>query len=196
MNPVFRFIWRVLRPILHVVYPLQVTGMENLPEHGAILCANHSHFIDVVMVALTTPIDYHLRVMAKEELFKNPILNWLFRKVGGFPVSRGNADIQAIKTAIKAMKDGENMLVFPEGTRVKAEGEVQAKSGVAMIAARTGAVLVPVYVEVNKRLFRKNRLIFGKPVTPVYSGRHGTAEEMQQIADDILKQAYDLGRDA
>ena len=65
----------------------------------------------------------------------------------------------------------------------------------AMIAVRTGAILVPVFVDGKKRLLRKTRLIFGEPYYPTISGRHGTADELQEIADTVLKKAYDLGRE-
>ena len=68
-----------------------------------------------------------------------------------------------------------------------------AKAGVAMIGVRTGAVLVPVFVDGEKRLFRRTRIIFGEPYVPHYTGRRGTSEEMQKIADDILAAAYALG---
>ena len=62
-----------------------------------------------------------------------------------------------------------------------------------MIGIRTGATLIPVFMDGRKRLFHKTRIVIGKPYTPVYTGRHGTAEEMQTIADDLLREAYALG---
>ena len=83
--------------------------------------------------------------MGKEELFRNPILNWVFRKLGAFPVSRGNNDIQAVKTAIQVLKSDDNLLIFIEGTVIRdGIGSVDglpahAQSGAAMIGIRTGA---------------------------------------------------------
>ena len=65
----FHFIWTVLGPIFRFLHPLEVSGLENLPAHGAMLCPNHSSLWDPILLAITTPIDYHLRIMAKEELF-------------------------------------------------------------------------------------------------------------------------------
>ena len=140
--------------------------------------------------------------MAKEELFRYPLLGWLLPKVGAFPVSRGNNDIQSVKTAIQALKGGDNLLIFPEGTVIRnGLGYVDglpphAKGGVAVIGVRTGATLIPVFVDGEKKLFHKTRIIIGEPYQPVYTGRHGTAEEMQKIADDILEAAYALGGQA
>lgn len=70
----FHVVWRVVGPILRFFYPLEVSGLENLPASGAMLCPNHSSLWDPVLLAITTPIDYHLRIMAKEELFRIPLL--------------------------------------------------------------------------------------------------------------------------
>lgn len=199
MNRFFRFVYHLLKHLLFFFFPVKVSGMENLPRHGALLCPNHSSNWDPVLVALKLPIDYHLYIMAKDSLFKNPVLGWILRKVGAFPVSRGNSDIHAVKTALQIIKRGDNLLMFPEGTVVrngigKMDGKpATAKSGVAMIGIRAGAVLIPVFVDGRKRIFHKTRIIFGKPYHPTYTGRHGTASEMQQISEEIVKKAYALG---
>ena len=133
--------------------------------------------------------------MAKDSLFHIPVLGWIVGKLGAFPVDRGNFDINSVKTAIRTIKDGENLLVFPEGTRVEKEGDVEVKGGVAVIGIRTGAIFVPVFVDGKKRLFHKTRLIFGEPYRPTYTGRHGTAEEVQEIANEVVRRAYALGEE-
>ncbi len=194
-NAFFRFVWHVLGPVFRFFHPVQVEGLENLPASGALLCPNHSSNWDPVLIVISLPVDYHLRIMAKDSLFRIPIMGWAVRKLGAFPVSRGNSDIQAVKTAIQAIRDGENLMLFPEGTRVDQEGDAQAKGGVAVIGIRTGATLVPVFVDGKKRLFRRTRLIIGQPYRPTYTGRRGTAEEVQAIADEVLRRAYALGKE-
>lgn len=198
MNRFFRFVYRLMNCFTFFFHPVVVSGMENLPRHGAILCPNHASNWDPILLTLKLPIDYHLYIMGKEQLFKNPLLSAFFRKLGVFPVSRGNADIQAVKTALQTIKNGDNLLIFPEGTRVRGgvgrDGRAaSAKSGAAMIGVRSGAVIIPVFVDHEKRIFHRTRIIFGKPYQPVYTGRHGTVEEMQRIADEIVKTAYALG---
>jgi 1-acyl-sn-glycerol-3-phosphate acyltransferase len=199
MNGFFRFVYRLFNSFLFFFFPVEISGLENLPAHGALLCPNHSSNWDPILLVLKLPIDYRIHVMAKDSLFRNPILAWILRKLGAFPVARGSSDIHAVKTAIQAIKSGDNLLIFPEGTVVekgigKKSGQpARAKGGVAMIGIRTGAVMIPVFLDGRKRLFHKTRIIIGKPYHPVYTGRHGTAEEMQAIADDILKEAYALG---
>ena len=195
----FNLIYTVALLISRLLHPVSVEGLENLPRHGALLIANHSSNWDPILLATALPRDYRLRVMAKEELFHYPVVSWLIRVGGAFPVNRGGADIQAVKTAMQSIRDGQNLLIFPEGTVIrdgigKADGlPAHAHSGAAMIGVRTGAVFVPVFLDGKKRLFHKTRIIIGKPYTPVYTGRRGTAEEMQNIADDLLREIYALG---
>ena len=202
LNSFYAVVIVILRAIWKVLYPYEVKGLETLPQERTLLCPNHASNLDPIYVAVALPDNYRLHFMGKEELFKNSILNWLLGKLGAFPVSRGNNDIAAVKTAIQVLKENDNLLIFPEGTTIRnGIGSVDglpphAKSGAAMIGIRTGAKLVPVFVDGEKKMFRKTRVIFGQPYEPVYSGRHGTAEELQKIADDILAQAYALGGQA
>lgn len=201
-NRFFVFVYYVLGAILRIIHPTTVEGLEKLPRSGVLLCPNHSSNWDPVLLGTCLPVNYRLHAMAKEELFKNPILSWILRKLGGFPVSRGNNDINAVKTAIQVLKSGDNLLIFLEGTVIRngigaADGlPAHAKSGAAMIGVRTGAKLVPVFVDGEKKLFHRTRIIFGDPYEPVYTGRHGTSDEMQKIADDLLREAYALGGQA
>ena len=201
-NRLFIFIYYFVGFITRILHPTTVEGMERLPKSGVLLCPNHASNWDPILVALRLPINYRLHIMAKEELFHNPLLGWLLKKVGAFPVSRGNNDINAVKQSIQALKEGDNLLIFSEGTTIHdgvgyTDGlPAHAKAGVAMIGVRTGATLVPVFVDGEKKLFRRTRIIFGQPYEPHYTGRRGTAEEMQKIADDLLEQAYALGGQA
>lgn len=201
-NRLFVFIYYVVGFVVSILHPTSVEGMEKLPRSGVLLCPNHASNWDPILVALKLPINYRLHIMAKEELFRNPLLGWFLRKVGAFPVSRGNNDINAVKQSIQALKDGDNLLIFSEGTTIHngigyTDGlPAHAKAGAAMIGVRTGAALVPVFVDGEKKPFRRTRIIFGEPYKPHYTGRRGTAEEVQKIADDLLERAYALGGQA
>lgn len=195
MNRLFRIAYRLLGPIIRGVFRLEIRGLETLPSGGVLLCPNHSSNWDPVLMLAALPIDYRLHCMAKDSLFRIPVLSQIIRHFGGFPVARGHSDIQAVKTAMKVIKDGENLLIFPEGTRVAYEGEVKAKGGVAMIATRIGAIIVPVFISREKKLFRKTKIIFGEQYIPSFAGRKPTAEENQTIANEILERAYALGRE-
>lgn len=202
LNRTFAVLYTLLGPAVRLLFPARVEGLENLPEGGMLLCPNHTSDVDPLIIAAALPVDSRLHFMGKAELFQNPLLNWFFRKLGGFPVQRGGSDITAVKTAIQVLKDGDNLMIFPEGTVIRngigcADGlPAHAKAGIAVIGVRTGATMIPVFVSQGKKLFHRTRVVFGKPYEPVYTGRRGTSEEMQKIADDILTQAYALGGQA
>ena len=100
-----------------------------------------------------------------------------------------------MKTALKAIKSGDNLLIFPEGTRVEHEGALPAKGGVAVIGIRSGAQFVPVYVEGNKRLFRRTRIIFGQAYRPEATsvGFTGGGPGHRR---EVLRRSYALGKEA
>ena len=174
MNHVFFGIIWVLAQILRLLYRIEVKGLENLPRNGVLLCPNHASDLDPVLIGICLPINYRLHFMAKEELFQNRLFG----------------------------HEGENLLIFPEGTTIH-DGvgchdglPAHAHSGIAMIGVRSGATLVPVFADGKKRMFRKTTIIFGEPYVPQITGRRGTSEELQKVADDVLREAYALGGQA
>lgn len=118
-------------------------GKENMPKEGAVvLIANHRHWSDIVLVALAAwPRQVHF--MAKSEYGENRLLNWLIYHLGSFTVERGEADIKAIKTALKYLKKGEVVGIFPEGTRNRGDELLPFKEGAFMLAHRAKAQVVP-----------------------------------------------------
>lgn len=193
-NGFYSVLWRLLGPVVRLFLPIEVQGRENLPEGEAVmLCANHSSAWDPILLVLALWDNYPIRIMAKKQLFKIPLLGGILRMLGAFPVDRGNSDIGAVKNSIRSLKEGYSLMLFPEGTRVKEKGQVEVKSGAAMIAIRGGVKLVPVYVGMKKRLFCKTPIIFGLPFVPEYTGRNGTAEEYQLNAERVVDEAYRLG---
>ena len=195
-NWFYRIAVFVLRPLVLLLFPTRAVGRENIPAGGALLCINHASGWDPVLVVVKLPGRTPLRFMAKQELFKNPILRWLLGKVGAFPVNRGGSDIHAIKTALKSLQEGAKLVVFPEGTRVEQEGEASAKGGVVMLATRAGVPMVPVYCGGKKRLFRPTTVVFGAPYVPQIAGRRPTAEENREIAEELMERIYALKEQA
>ena len=192
-NKFYEVVWAIIRPIVLLFHPIDVKGLDNLPEEPVVICANHSSNWDPILMILAMSQQTKLRIMAKEQLFRIPVVNAFIRKMGAFPVNRGHSDISAVRTSIQSLKAGFHLLIFPEGTRVRQPGKVSVKGGAAMIAIRSGVKMLPVFIGTTKRLFRRVPVIFGKPYTPVYSGRKGTAEEYQANAEEIMRQAYELG---
>ena len=190
MNRFFHNVYNFIGPIIRLLLPTRAVGTENVPEGAALLCPNHSHALDPVVVALALPNDSRISFMGKEELFRIPVLGWFLRCLGGFPVKRGENDLSAMKTSLKTLQDGGRLMVFPEGTRVEKEGDVEAKGGVIVMAARTGAPIVPIYCGKKNKFLRRTSIVFGEPYHPVFAGRRPTAEETQREAAELMKRIY------
>ena len=123
---------------------LRVEGREFIPLTGpAIIAANHVSFLDPFIIGVA--IQRHVHFMAKEELFRFRPLGWLLRQYQAFPVYRRQSDRQAMNRAIFLLQRGEIVVIFPEGTRGDGSRLGPAKPGIALIAARTGAPVIPAY---------------------------------------------------
>lgn len=194
-NVFYRRVHRLIAPLVRLIFPLDVRGREYLTEDAVVLCPNHSSALDPILLACAMRYDVPLRIMAKKQLMDTPLLGWFLGKMGAFGVNRGNSDIGAIKTSIRSLRDGWKLMIFPEGTRVKEGEEAAAKGGAAMIAIRSGVPMQPVYITTKKRVFRKNKIVFGPVYPPVYTGKKGTAEEYQANVEEIMRQVKELGEE-
>jgi len=124
--------------------------------------------------------------MAKVEIFRNPILAWMFKKVGVFPVKRGFADISAIKNSLKVLNNGGVFGMFPEGTRSK-DGKLQEFSrGIASIAHKSKATIIPVAIIDKYRYFKPLKLRIGKPLCfESYFEQKSNTELLDQMAVEM-----------
>ncbi len=172
---------------------IRVRGRENLPEGGAVLCGNHSSFSDAVWVVIACWLDSVPRTMAKKELFSIPVLGYVIRHMGGFPVDREINDINAVKTAMRILRDGDKLVIFPEGTRVRKGKAVKPHGGAVLIANKSQVPIVPVYITKNKRFLAPIDIIFGEPYEPVPADARVTAELIEELSEDLMQRIYTLG---
>ena len=186
-------LYRILRTLFPIFFRLlfraKVAGLENMPKEGpVILAANHMSNWDPPFLACFLPrtVSY----MAKQELFENPIFSAAIRSCYAFPVKRGAADLNAIKTAIQLLKDGHCLALFPEGTR-SATGDVgRAEAGVGLIAARTRAPVVPAAISGTNLIFSGKKLLptlslrYGEPV--YFKGNAKNKEDLEAFSQSIL----------
>ncbi len=146
---------------------------HNVPKSGPVLIAPlHISHLDPPAVACA--MRRRLRFMAKEELFEHPLFGWLIFSLGAFRVKRGETDTEAIRKTISLLEDGEAVLIFPEGTRGDGETIQDMSRGVAMLAKRTKAPVVPVGVIGTNVVMPRGKpkgekhlvtLVYGKPFT-------------------------------
>ena len=193
MDAMFHFLYAVIWPFFNLFRPVKAIGREHIPDGPAVICPNHTTAADPFYVVFAFGHKYPMRAMAKIQIMRIPLIGWLLSKAGVFGVDRGAADMKAVKTALKVLKEGDKLLMFPEGTRVHEGEHVEAKTGAALFAARTGVPLLPVYIQPNKRAFRFNTVVIGEPYKPTFAGRKPTAEELQTIAHDLLDRVHALG---
>lgn len=193
MNKMYAFLVPIVRVLMALLFPSRVKGLEHLPEGPVVLCGNHTCFLDPVYVVCAANKRCQFRIVAKAELSRVPVLGWLLRKIGVISIKRGMADIGAVKECLRVLRNGEKLLIFPEGTRVKEGQTVQAHTGAVVMAARAGVPLMPVYISPKKRIFRKADVIFGQPYTPETGGRKPTPEESQAITNDLMARVWALG---
>lgn len=164
IRPFYRFLCGVMRPWYAVFLPAEVDGTENIPaEGGFILCCNHVSARDPIYLAVRCRTRM-LHFMGKEELFRNPLLGWVLRKLEAFPVSRGQSDLNSVRNALGLIKDGHGLALFPQGTRSRDNSRTPMLSGTAMIALRAGCPVIPAFIGGPYRLFRKTQVSFGAPV--------------------------------
>lgn len=147
----------------HIIYRFDVKGLENIPKEGAaIICANHIHLLDSVTIVIH--IKRMIYIMVKKELMKSKIGYWFFDKLGCFAVDRGKGDVKAIEDAEGHVKDGDLLMIFPEGKRNGMAKGVKMKKGAAMIALQTKTPIIPVGISGSFKLFTKVKIRIGKPM--------------------------------
>ena len=180
--------------VMRIWHPIiRVRGKENIPDGAAVMCCNHSAFSDPVWIIVYGNLPVLPRTMAKKEAIKTPVIGALYQKLGGFPVDRNGADISAVKTAMKTLKEGNKLIIFPEGTRIRGGKKSEPHNGAMLIAARTKAPVVPIFLSTKKRPFSKVDLVFGKPYNPEFSDKHPSTDEMDKLSADLMEQIYKMG---
>lgn len=151
------------RILLGSLYRIEIHGIDNIPEAGPVMfCANHISNLDPILMGIASPRKIYY--MAKDELFRIPLLGALLRLVGAFPVRRGQGDRAALRTGIGVLKAGNVLGLFPEGTRSRNGKLGKAHSEVDYFALRTNCWVVPVAISGSYRLFSRMSIAFGESV--------------------------------
>ena len=192
-----------LTPLLRGLFRVRVEGREHLPRRGPlIIAANHRSFLDSIFVPLV--LGRRVTYVAKAEYFDDPKTAWFFRSVGQIPIRRegGSASEAALGAASDVLDRGGVFGIYPEGTRTRDGLTHRGHTGVARLAIRTGAPIVPVGLvgtdEVQPtdkrmpRLFRTVDIRFGTPIT---TDRYRDADDrlaLRQLTDEIMFEIVQL----
>ena len=189
------------RMILATIFtPVEVIGRENIPSEPAVYAANHSSALDIPLVYSNLPMQF--RIMAKIELFRYPFMGWHLTRSGQIPIDEKELNLAGVKKAIKTLKNGMSLMVFPEGGRTP-DGEIKKfQSGAFFMAIKAGVPVVPMAIvgafemlKMNTYVIHRGRLqlVIGKPIsTEGYSSR-----DMEKLAEKVkaaIEEMYSIRR--
>lgn len=187
--------------MFRLVFRLKVTGAENIPaSSGFILASNHTSDMDPILLIAAFP--RKIRFIGKKEIFDTPVIGSIVSWMGGFPIDRGNADMDALDHASGMVEDGDILGIFPEGTRSKTCQMLKVKLGIGIIASKTKADILPICI-IGKgvkrpRIFRTTYVNIGPIIknsdmgfvddTPrgVRSGVKYISEKMAEIREETI----------
>ncbi len=197
--PHYRFVQYSFPWLCRCLGGWRVRGLENVPKQGgAIIASNHLSFLDPVVVG--SALRRRTYYFAKAELFV-PIFGWIIRKCYAFPVERGGADMAAAKAAIKLLRGGELLTMFPEGTRSRDGSLGEISTGAAMLASRGGVPIIPCALRgtnqvmpIGAKFFRRGRVAvsFGEPVDSLQYGEKPTKQELRGLTQQLRNTILDL----
>ena len=204
---VYKVVVTFIRKIMNPYFKVEVHGpVENLSIDGPVIFAPvHRSNLDSMLVAGASA--RRTRALAKHTMFKSKPFAWLIASLGGFPVERGTADREALRVARMLLENGEAMFVFPEGTRQEGQKVGDMYDGVAYLAAKTGARVIPVGIAGTGEAMGKGTKIpkrvkvviqVGEIMQPpIASGKRVTvgdrsrfSDELGVVLQDLMDEAY------
>lgn len=180
--------------VARILFRVKIVGEENIPETGSfILCGNHVHALDAPVIIVTAK--RKIRFMAKEELFKNKVISYLAKIFEVIPVKRGTADLDAVKLSMKAIKEGDILGIFPEGTRNGMAKHSSIKAGASFMALKTNTPVIPVGIQGTFKPFTKVVINYGKPIEfSQYAVSKGKPdkEHLEIVSEKIMEEIVKL----
>lgn len=194
----------VLTPLLRLLFRVRVEGREHLPSHGpVILASNHLSFLDSIFIPLV--LRRRVTFVAKAEYFDSWKTRWFFQGVGQIPIRRegGSAGERALASALDVLRRGQVFGIYPEGTRSRSGKLHKGHTGVARLALRSGAPIVPVgHIGTREcqppdralpRFFVPVTVRFGTPLdVSAHAGREGDRLVLRQITDEVMFEIREL----
>lgn len=195
MNVVYNVGYTLSRWIANTLFSYRTHGVENMPEEGSvILAANHTSFLDPPLVGIASK--RAVWYLARRTLLEWPLLGPVFPSLNVIPVDRDGNDRSALKAIVRLLREGEGVVLFPEGTRSPDGTLQQGKPGIGMIVSKSGAPVVPVRVFGAHEAFPKNAklphpvqidVVFGKPL--FFSDAdtsEASRENYQRLSDRVM----------
>ena len=194
-SPVVYAIMRwIIARLMHILYRYQISGSENFPTSGAtVVAVNHLHFLDPAAVA--PAVSRQIVTLAADKWQDNPAIGLFLRLAGSIFVARGEVDRKALRACLAVLRNDGVLAIAPEGTRSRTGQLQRARPGVAYLATRTNATIVPVAFWGIERLrdwltLRRPRcnVVIGQPFRLAVANGHLTTEDLQELADAVTIQ--------
>lgn len=187
----------MFRSYFLLFYKVKVTGLENIPQEGGLIMAcNHMSNFDPPFAGGFAGKKRDSIYFIKKELMSVPVCGRLFKYFGFIPVDRKKpgGDMGAIKAALKVVKKGESLFIFPEGTRSKTGKPGRAKPGIGFMVYHSGAPVLPIKItNTNKLPFTRNLSVtFGKPFKVEKDPQREVKEQFQEFADKVMDEINKL----
>ncbi len=195
LAPLCPTVKRVFRSLFRV----EAFGLENIPSEPCIVASNHRSHLDPPVLNSLFPEP--LRFLAKEELFRVPVIGKILPHMGALPVRRGSGDLEVLELALELMHFGCKVCIFPEGTRANPGQFLKPKLGVGFLAIKSQRPILPVYIEGTDKVFPKGAKL-PKPGHPirVFIGKSRVYHEednlkgYRRVAEDIMESIKELAR--
>ena len=187
---IFWICWVLCYLPLKIMFPTKIVGKKNYPKKGqsAVIACNHYSNWDAEIVQISFP--RRMYYLFKKEMMKHKFVGWLLKKWGGYPVDRQavGGDMAATKFVLGKLKQGKIVCLFPEGTRNKTQSDElqQLKNGAVVFACKTESPLIPMMLAKRPRVFHRNTLIIGEPISFDFENPKKPSKEEFSAATDKL----------
>ena len=203
----YRFARALVMGFCRVWFRMTSEGKEHVPAHGAyVLAPAHRSNIDILVAAVATK--RRLRYMGKDTLWKKQPFRWLLSALGGFPVTRGTADREALVRCINVLQGGEPLVLFPEGERKTGPIVQPLFDGAVYVATKAGVPIVPVGIGGTEQVMRKGskwirpakvHVVIGPPIMPpvALDGGRVPRQAMKDVTQHLheeLQRLFDLAQ--
>jgi 1-acyl-sn-glycerol-3-phosphate acyltransferase len=171
---------------------VRVVGKARVPRGAAMVCANHTSNFDPLLLIYALGSRGFLHGMAKESLFGIPVLSQFLRSFGTISVNRNLNDLGAVRRALGYLKNGEKVVIFPEGRRVSSDESVAAKSGAVRLADKTGTPIVPVFIPREKPFFGRVTIVFGEPYEINPEKKKLSPQDTERLSAELMNKIGEL----
>lgn len=189
-NWLFQLACALYRVLFYAFFGGRILGRRiDIPQGGFVVMSNHINLLDAVSVSIAVK-GRELRFMGKAELFSNKLVGAVLRYVHAFPVQRGGMDLGAMRSSLRILKNGEGLGIFPEGTRSKDGEMLPLLAGAAVLALKSDAPVIPIWIAGRYRFWGRLRVVVGRPIAANDLREKGADRESTDLFLQRMERAF------